>query len=554
MAFQLHDSLTDTLIPLPERTPGETSVYVCGPTVYGHIHVGNARPPVVFDVLTRHLRAQGRNVTVVRNYTDVDDKIIQVAVASGEDPRVVTERYIAAYREEMAALLCTPPSAEPRVSEHIPDILGLIQALMDRGSAYATPDGDVYYDVATFPAYGKLSKRKLDARRSDLGRGRTGEGKRGEHDFALWKSARPTEPAGARWASPWGEGRPGWHIECSAMAHALLGDGFDLHAGGQDLKFPHHENEIAQSEPVYGTPMARAWMHNGFIEVDVLGGDYPDSVREWLPMLKEKDPDLAKISKSDPQRLSELRERMQSGGRSSPEDIALAAVLTRKVAVGAYFQLRKLRTRVDGEAVRLWILGTHYRSPLSFDVSGTASEPSFPALEQAEKRLEYFYDTRARVTARLASLEEGVGRSGATTAGTRYFADVRKAFDAALDDDLNTAGALDPLNRAYERTNKLCDEKKPDPGEIWVAGETLAHIAAVTGVADGDGADFFARVTARRIAARGLEVAAIDGLVAERVAARAARDFTRADALRAKLTGLGIEIRDDARGSTWRAL
>ena len=309
MSFRLHDSLSNAVIPLPQRIPGETSLYVCGPTVYGYIHVGNARPPVVFDVLVRHLERQGNIVRYVRNFTDVDDKIIQVALDTGEAPRVITDRYIDAYREDVGALLCRPPWAEPRVSENIVAIIAHIEALIAKGFAYVTADGDVYYDTATFVGYGKLSKRHLDDQCAAEGRGKTGEGKRSEPDFALWKSAKAHEPDGARWTSPWGEGRPGWHIECSAMAHALLGAGFDVHGGGQDLKFPHHENEIAQSESLYG-PMASAWMHNGFIEVDIeRNADFSEAVMARLPALKEAHADLRKVSKSDPKKLQEYRER-----------------------------------------------------------------------------------------------------------------------------------------------------------------------------------------------------------------------------------------------------
>ncbi len=540
MPFRLHDTLTNATIPLPERTPGETSLYVCGPTVYGHIHVGNARGPVVFDVLVRHLEAQGRRVRYARNYTDVDDKIIAVAVEGGEDPRAVAERFIAAYREEMAALRCRPPTVEPRVSETIPEIVALIEALVAKGNAYVTPEGDVYYDVSTFAEYGKLSKRRLESLSAEHGRGKSGEGKRGEHDFALWKAAKPHEPAGARWPSPWSEGRPGWHIECSAMTHAHLGDAFDLHGGGPDLKFPHHENEIAQSEPVYGAPMARAWMHHGFIEMDIeRNAGFGPEVLEVL----RADPDLRKISKSD--RVNLERFRAEGDARSQ----ALVAIYERKVRFAEWFRLRRLRERVDGEAVRLWMLGTHYRSPLAFDL---AEEPDgdvrFPAIEQAEKRLEYLYDTRQKLAAKLAAAKP----TGQKT--SKFFDEAVGAFDAALDDDLNTAGALDPFNRVFARVNELCDAKKTSREELERAEAAVAHVTRVLGVGDGDPEEFFARVTGRRIRQRGIDPAEIDALVAARTAARAGRDFARADSIRAELTARGIELRDGASATTWRAV
>lgn len=546
MSFRLHDSLSNAVIPLPQRTPGEASLYVCGPTVYGYIHVGNARPPVVFDVLVRHLERQGTIVRYVRNYTDVDDKIIQVALDTGEDPRAVSDRFIAAYREDMAALVCRPPWAEPRVSENIGGIIELTGALLAKGHAYVTPAGDVYYDAASFQGYGKLSKRQIDQQCADEGRGKTGEGKRNEHDFALWKAAKPHEPEGARWPSPWGDGRPGWHIECSAMAHALLGDGFDVHGGGQDLKFPHHENEIAQSEPVYG-PMASAWMHNGFIEVDIeRNANFSEEAIAELPALKEGDPELRKVSKSDPKKLQAYRER--DPATLTPADRTMIAVLERKVHFGHWFQLRRLRERVDGEAVRLWILGTHYRAPLAFDLAEADDDVSFPAIDQAEKRLEYFYDTRIKLAAKRAA---GVqGKPNLVETMDKLVRD----FDAALDDDLNTAGALDPFAQVFTLTNKLCDAKRPDLRDLDAAGAAIAHVTAVLGVGEGEPEAFFERVTARRVRCRKLDPARIDDLVRQRTAAREGRDFSRADEIRAELTALGIELRDGASGTAWRAV
>jgi cysteinyl-tRNA synthetase len=546
MAFRLHDTLSDATIPLPERNPGETSLYVCGPTVYGYIHVGNGRGPVVFDVLVRHLEAQGKRVHYARNYTDVDDKIIDTAVKGGEDPRAVAERFIAAYREDVGALGCRQPTVEPRVSETIPEIVALIEALIAKGNAYATPDGDVYYDVASFPDYGKLSKRRVEVQRAEYGRGKSGEGKRGEHDFALWKAAKAHEPPGARWSSPWGEGRPGWHIECSAMTHAHLGDGFDLHGGGPDLKFPHHENEIAQSEPVYGAPMARGWMHHGFIEMDI---ERNAGFSEEVLAVLHADPELRKISKSDRVKLEALKAR--DATTLTAEERALAAIYERKVRFADWFQLRRLRDRVDGEAIRFWILGTHYRSPLAFDLSEEGGTIRFPAIEQAEKRLEYFYDSRLKLDAKRSTAKHA-GRPTPTVA--KGIEELRAAFDASLDDDLNTAGALDPMSRLFARVNELCDAKKVPLEDLTLAAAALAHMTAVTGVAEGDPEAFFGRVTARRIAQRGIERAAVEAMVAARTAAREGRDFARADAVRAELTALGIELRDGVSGTAWRAV
>lgn len=499
MPLHLHDTLSATRIALPQRTPGETSIYLCGPTVYNYIHVGNARPAVLFDVLVRHLRAQGQRVKYVRNFTDVDDKIINAANANNEDPRALAERFITAYRDDVSSLGCLPPDVEPRVSEHIPEIVEMVQSLIARGHAYEL-EGDVYFSVKSFDKYGALSKRNVDDCEAGA-RVDVDERKKDPMDFALWKSAKPGEPAGARWQSPWGEGRPGWHIECSAMARKHLGDGFDLHAGGIDLIFPHHENEIAQSVCATGAPFANSWMHNGFINIR-----NPDTGEE------------EKMSKSK-----------------------------------TFFILRKLLERVDPEAVRLWLVGTHYRSPLTFEIApGEGETPRFPGLEEAEKRAEYFYETRARVAAKAPKEAVAKGEVSKTTA--EAVANMRRAFDGALDDDLNTAGALAPVSEAYKRANELCDAAKTNVAEVRALGALLSHFSSVLGVAEGDPETFFARLGKRRLADRGLRPAEIQELVDARIAARKGKDFAKADALRAELAGKGIEVRDNPTGSTWRVL
>jgi cysteinyl-tRNA synthetase len=300
----VHNTLTGQKEPLIPLKEGELGVYVCGPTVYSYVHIGNARTFTVFDVVVRYLRAVGYRVHYVRNFTDVDDKIIKAANENGETAQALSERFIQAFREDAAALKLVDPDATPRVSEHLPEILSIIQALIDRGVAYES-QGDVYFQVSRYPAYAKLSKRNLDDLRAGE-RVQPGEQKREPLDFALWKAAKPGEPA---WDSPWGPGRPGWHIECSAMSAKYLGETFDLHGGGVDLVFPHHENEIAQSEAASGQPFARYWMHANFLDLEG-----------------------AKMSKS----------------------------------LGNVVRLRDALARVDAEALRFFFLSTHYRSPLNF--------------------------------------------------------------------------------------------------------------------------------------------------------------------------------------------
>jgi cysteinyl-tRNA synthetase len=331
MAIVLHDTLRGEKCELTTVEPGKVRFYACGPTVYDLSHVGHARSYVVWDVVVRHLRARGLAVRYVRNFTDVDDKIIDRATQRGEDPVALADRFARAFDEDMDALGCLRPDAAPRVSDHVPQIVAMIGTLVEKGFAYAPGNGDVYFAVRRFPEYVRLSRRNLD----DLlagARVEVGEGKRDPLDFALWKAAKPGEPA---WDSPWGRGRPGWHIECSAMTLAHLGAPIDLHGGGKDLVFPHHTNEIAQSVAAVGDgehaeTFSRHWMHHGFVEID-----------------------SEKMSKS----------------------------------LGNFFTIRQVLEKFDAEVVRLFLLGTHYRNPINY---------SDAILAEAERRLVYFHETLGR--------------------------------------------------------------------------------------------------------------------------------------------------------------
>lgn len=287
-------------------TPGHVNMYVCGMTVYDLCHLGHARVLVVFDVVARYLRSLGYKVTYVRNITDIDDKIINRANERGEPFQALTQRFIDAMHEDAGALGVLQPDQEPRATEHLPEIIDMISRLIDRGHAYVAENGDVYYDVRSFPGYGRLSGKSIEDLQAGA-RVEPGDLKRDPLDFALWKSAKPGEPA---WESPWGEGRPGWHIECSAMSTRALGDTFDIHGGGADLTFPHHENEIAQSEGATGHPFVKYWMHNGFVRIND-----------------------EKMSKS----------------------------------LGNFFTVREILQRYRAEEVRYFILTSQYRSPLNYD-------------------------------------------------------------------------------------------------------------------------------------------------------------------------------------------
>jgi cysteinyl-tRNA synthetase len=304
--LEIYNSLTREKAPFVPLEPGRVRMYVCGMTVYDLCHLGHARVMVVFDVVYRYLRAIGYRVDYIRNITDIDDKIIRRAEERREPFEALTERFIAAMHEDSETLGILPPTEEPRATDHIPEILAMIETLIERGYAYLADNGDVYYSVVAFPGYGRLSGKSI----GDLMAGarvEIGESKRDPLDFALWKSAKPGEPA---WDSPWGLGRPGWHIECSAMSTCALGNHFDIHGGGADLQFPHHENEIAQSEGATGEPFVNVWMHNGFVRVNE-----------------------EKMSKS----------------------------------LGNFFTVREILERYRPEEVRYFVLTSHYRSPLNYD-------------------------------------------------------------------------------------------------------------------------------------------------------------------------------------------
>jgi cysteinyl-tRNA synthetase len=304
MALRIFNTLTrgkEDFVPL---VPGEVRMYVCGVTVYDLSHIGHARSALAFDIIRRHLAFKGLKVTFVKNFTDVDDRIIRRANEEGVEATVISERYIAEYRADMAALGILPPHVEPKATEHVPQMIELIERLLKRGTAYVL-EGDVYFEVRRFPSYGKLSGKNLDELEAGA-RVDVDERKRDPLDFALWKTGKPGEPS---WSSPWGPGRPGWHIECSAMAMQYLGESFDFHGGGEDLIFPHHENEIAQSEGATGKPFVRCWVHNGFVNLA-----------------------SEKMSKS----------------------------------LGNTLWIKDMVQRHDPEALRLYFLGTHYRHPLEF--------------------------------------------------------------------------------------------------------------------------------------------------------------------------------------------
>jgi cysteinyl-tRNA synthetase len=500
---QIFDSLQRKKVVFEPLVPGKVGFYGCGPTVYNFIHLGNARAFVTFDIVARHFRARGLEVKFVRNITDVDDKIIKRAAELGEDPAALAKRFTNEFRIDMAAIGNVLPDVEPCVTGSIDDIIAIIEKLIAGGAAYAS-EGDVYFAVEKFPPYGELSHQPLDELQAGS-RVAVGEKKRAPLDFALWKAAKPGEPS---WQSPWGPGRPGWHIECSAMAERHLGVNFDLHGGGVDLTFPHHENERAQSQGANGVgTFARYWMHNGFVNFN---GD--------------------KISKSNEEA---------------------------KVLFDRAFKLRVLVERHGGETIRAFLLTTQYRNPISFEVvvhgqDAKAAPLGFPGLEEAERRLEYGYITVERLAALLAT-GKPAGAGAVVPEAEGWLARLQEA----LDDDFNTAGALAAHTEALALCNRLLDGKYDAPKDVRRRSlERLASdlkvAAAELGLLEQTPSVWLAEHRKRRCTVRSIDATWVEARIVERADVRKAKDFARADALRAELAKAGIEIMDGPSGTTWR--
>jgi cysteinyl-tRNA synthetase len=377
--LHIHNSLTKQKDVFTPIEPGKVKLYVCGMTVYDLCHVGHARVMVVFDVVTRYLRACGYEVTYIRNITDIDDKIIARANQNGESIQSLTERFIAEMHQDADALGVIRPDLEPKATESMAEIIAMIETLISKGFAYAADNGDVYYDVSKFEGYGKLSGRNIEELRSGE-RVAVNEAKDDPLDFVLWKAAKPEEPA---WESSWGRGRPGWHIECSAMSATCLGEHFDIHGGGQDLQFPHHENEIAQSEAAHGCQSVNYWMHNGFVRIDD-----------------------EKMSKS----------------------------------LGNFFTVREVLARYSPEVVRYFILTSHYRSPLNYSDESLEQAKSaltryYTALRDVEAQADVIWQDDEEFGARFTlAMDDDFN----TALALSIMADVRQALNKVSNDDART--------------------------------------------------------------------------------------------------------------------
>ncbi|QEM66855.1 cysteine--tRNA ligase [Geobacter sp. FeAm09] len=491
MALRVYNTLSgekEVFVPI---TPGRAGMYVCGVTVYDYCHIGHARANVVFDVIYRYLGYAGYDVTYVRNYTDIDDKIINRANREGVDYRTISDRYIQAFDEDMERLGLAKPTVEPKATDHIGGIIAIIEALIAKGHAYES-EGDVYYAVETFPDYLKLSKRNLDEMKAGA-RVEVGDKKRHPMDFALWKGSKPGEPW---WQSPWGKGRPGWHIECSAMSMEFLGATFDFHGGGKDLVFPHHENEIAQSEAANGCQFVRYWLHNGFVNIN-----------------------SEKMSKS----------------------------------LGNFFTIRQVLEKFDPETLRFFILSAHYRSPIDFsdqnlDEAQAGLERIYSCLAALDEVL-----TAHPVP---AGVPAGEPPAGAGLELQDRQENLIPRFCEAMDDDFNTAQALGVLFDAVRAANRfLAEMGEPEPAGLALIARTrdrFTEVGRVLGLFGSRPATWLEGVKSAKADQIHISPAEIEGLIAERAEARKTKNFKRSDEIRDLLLEKGIQLLDSAQGTTWK--
>ena len=466
--MKLYNTLTkqkEEFVPLHE---GKVSMYVCGPTVYNFIHIGNARPMIVFDTVRRYMEYKGYEVNYVSNFTDVDDKIIKKAIEEGRTAEEVSQQYIEECKKDMHDMNVKPATTHPLATQEIQGMLDMISTLIEKGYAYAAADGTVYYRTRKFKDYGKLSHKNID----DLEAGHrniqvTGDLKEDPLDFVLWKPKKDGEPY---WESPWCEGRPGWHIECSVMAKRYLGDEIDIHAGGEDLIFPHHENEIAQSEAANGKPFAKYWMHNAFLNID-----------------------NKKMSKS----------------------------------LGNFFTVREISEKYDLQVLRFFMLSAHYRSPLNF--SADLMEASKNGLERILTGMEKLREAEAKATGGTMTAEELENQKKAMELVAKY--------EAAMDDDFNTADAISAIFELIKLSNSTVSGASTKEYVSWMKNE-IQRLCDVMGI-----------ITEKKAEVLDSEV---EDLIAQRQAARKAKNFALADEIRGKLLDMGIVLEDTREGVKWK--
>lgn len=467
--MKIYDTMTRYKEEFQTIEPGKVRMYVCGPTVYNLIHIGNARPMIFFDTVRRYLEYRGYEVNFVSNFTDVDDKIIKAAVEEGVDASVISERYIAECKKDMAGMNVRPATYHPRATQEIDGMIAMIQDLIDNGHAYVADDGTVYYRVSSFPDYGKLSHKNVEENQAGLRtlKVRGEEAKEDPNDFVLWKPKKEGEPY---WESPWCEGRPGWHIECSVMSKKYLGESIDIHGGGEDLVFPHHENEIAQSEAVSGKQFVRYWMHNAFLNIDNI-----------------------KMSKS----------------------------------LGNFKTVRQISEEYDLQVLRFFMLSAHYRSPLNF--SREMMDGAKASLDRILTATDHLRDCLAAAAERELTAEE--------TAELAAFDALREKFEAAMDDDFNTADAISAVFEMVKRAN-ITVTKESAAAYIRRVKELLEKLLEVLGI--------HAERKEESLDAR------VEALIEERQTARKEKNYARADEIRAELTAMGILLEDTKEGVKWK--
>ncbi len=462
--------------------PGKVGMYVCGVTVYDYCHIGHARSAIVFDVIRKYIQYKGFNITFIKNFTDIDDKIINRAKQEGISWDAVARKYTEEYYRDMDALGVEKADIEPKATEYIREMIDIVLGLIDKGYAYEI-DGDVYFAVDRVPEYGKLSKREKEEMIAGA-RVEVNERKKNPMDFALWKKSKEGEPS---WDSPWGAGRPGWHIECSAMSIKHLGESFDIHGGGADLIFPHHENEIAQSESFTKKPFARYWIHNGFITID-----------------KEK------MSKS----------------------------------LGNFFTIREILDKFDAEVIRLFLLSTHYRSPIEF---------SDEQLRETEISLDRYYSTVLRINDFIEKGDAGEGSLNAEKKFEEAESHFKERFEEAMDDDFNTALAVGNIFEFIKDVNKYLDRKpfgQKARELLQKAKELLSEVGKVLNIFSRTPEEWYrALMTTKKI---GLSIQEILERIKERQDARQEKDWDMADRIRKELEEKGIILEDKEGRTDWK--
>ncbi len=479
MSLRIYNTLTRKKEPFISLKENQIGMYVCGVTAYDYCHVGHARAAIVFDTFYRYFQYLDYEVRFVRNFTDIDDKIINRAKEEGVDWQEVNRKYIEAFYEDMGKLNIATPTEEPKATDHIPEMLDMIQSLLDQNMAYEC-EGDVYYSVKSFKDYGCLSGKNIDDLQSGV-RVEVSEIKRDPLDFALWKTSKPGEPF---WESPWGPGRPGWHIECSAMSKKYLGDTFDIHGGGKDLVFPHHENEIAQSCGCTGKQPVRYWVHNGFVNID-----------------KEK------MSKS----------------------------------LGNFFTIREVYKKYHPEVLRLFLISSHYRSPIDF------SEKN---LEDATKVLSRFYEGLAGGLKKIGKLDLASIPDFQRKVKNHP---LTKKFETAMNDDLNTAVAIAHMNEELRSLNTAFLEKGDSSlEELAVATKAWETAGKILGLFFLTPAEFKKTLFETKNRDLALDVSKIEKLIAGRKSARQSKNWAEADRCRDELTQMGVLIEDTASGTEWK--